>query len=90
MWVTSCLNPTQEGIATMDLEFLFKLSSSGGNGCPAFYRAGADFVVQGYTLTADETGQMRQVADDEAGVRIPNELYGQIGERWARENGLLP
>ena len=74
----------------MDLEFLFKLASSGGNGCPAFYRAGADFVVQGYTLSAEETAQMRQVAADETGARIPAELYGQIGEHWARENGLLP
>lgn len=73
-----------------DLEFLFKLGSSGGNGCPAYYATSTgDYVVQGYGLPAGAAAQMRQVAPDETGVRIPAELHDQIGEHWARERGLL-
>lgn len=75
----------------MKLDFLFKWINSGGGGCPAFYRTDqGSFVVQGYTLDADALGQLRQPAANETAVEIPGEMYGQIGEAWARENGLLP
>lgn len=74
----------------MDLEFLFKLASSGTGGCPAFYATDrGTHVVQGYTLSATDTAQLRQRADNETGVEIPDELVDQIGEHWARKHHLI-
>ncbi len=74
----------------MDLTFLFKLGSSGTGGCPALYETGeGNFVVQGYTLSADAAGQMRQVAPNESGVEIPAELFDQIVDEGMRRRGLL-
>lgn len=74
----------------MDLTFLFKLKSSGGGGCPAFYEtSGGSFVVQGYQLDGASHDQMRQVAPNETGVEIPAELFDQIVDEGMRRRGLL-
>lgn len=74
----------------MELVFLFKLGSSGGGGCPAFYATSTgDYAVQGYRMDAATAAQMRQVGPGEAGVVIPAELFDQVGRHWAEKNGKL-
>ncbi|WP_229716299.1 hypothetical protein [Mangrovihabitans endophyticus] len=65
----------------MTLEFLFKDWSSGGGGCPAAYRTDRDtFVIQGWQLSDGATGQLRQLASNEAGVEIPANIIDQLVE----------
>lgn len=65
----------------MKLTYLFKWDGSGGENCPAVYDTdGGDLVIQGYNLTGDEAGQMRNRADGEGGVRIPYEMAEQIAD----------
>lgn len=65
----------------MQLTYLFKWRGSGGENCPAVYGTDAgDLVVQGYDLTGDEAGQLRNVASNESGVRIPYEMAEQIAD----------
>jgi hypothetical protein len=72
------------------LTFLFKIGNSGTGGCPAYYRTDrGTHVVQGYLLPGAEFDQLRQVAENETAVEIPDLLVDQIGEHWARERGLL-
>lgn len=65
----------------MQLTYLFKWRGSAGGNCPAVYDTdGGDLVIQGYDLTGDEAGQLRNVADNERGVRIPFEMAEQIAD----------
>jgi hypothetical protein len=65
----------------MDLFYLFTWAGSGGGNCPAVYGTDAgDLVIQGYNLTDDEIGQLRNRAVDESGVRIPYEMAEQIAD----------
>lgn len=65
----------------MQLTYLFKWGESGGENCPAVYDAdNGDLVIQGYNLSDDETGQLRNRAGNEAGVRIPYTMAEQIAD----------
>lgn len=65
----------------MRLTYLFKLRSSAGGHCPAVYSTDdGNLVVQGYALDSDATSQMRDVAANETGVKIPYELAEQIAD----------
>jgi hypothetical protein len=73
----------------MQLEFLFKDWSSGGGGCPALYATDrGTHVVQGWTIGGPETAQLRQLADNEAGVEIPTNILEQYHQMRLREDGL--
>lgn len=66
---------------TMQLTYLFTWRGSAGGNCPAVYDTDAgDLVVQGYNLSTDEASQLRNVAGDESGVRIPFEMAEQIAD----------
>lgn len=72
----------------MELEFLFKDADSGTGGCPAVYATGTGtYVVQGWNLP--EGTELRDQAPNESGVEVPGNIIDQIGERWARQHGLL-
>jgi hypothetical protein len=65
----------------MRLTYLFKWGNSGGGGCPAVYDTDdGNLVIQGYTLADSDAGQMRNVAANEAGVKIPYEMAEQIAD----------
>ena len=65
----------------MRLTYLFKWRGSGGGNCPAVYDTdGGDLVIQGYDLASDEHTQLRNVAANERGVRIPYEMAEQIAD----------
>jgi hypothetical protein len=68
----------------MRLTYLFKWRSSAGGNCPAVYDTDSgDIVIQGYTLAQDDAAQLQNVADNEAGVRIPYEMAEQIADMVA-------
>lgn len=72
----------------MKLTYLFKWRGSGGGNCPAVYDTDAgDLVIQGYNLTGDEAGQLRNIADGESGIRIPYELAEQITDMVTARRG---
>lgn len=72
----------------MELEFLFKDADSGTGGCPAVYATDRDtYVVQGWNLPDGTV--LRDQAANESGVEVPSNIVEQIGERWARQQGLL-
>ena len=63
----------------MDLELILIWGGSGGNNCPAIYRAeNGDYVVQGWQLDADTTANLHNLADNETAVRIPASLIADI------------
>jgi hypothetical protein len=65
----------------MQLTYLFKWNVSGGGNCPAVYDTDSgDLVIQGWNLTGDEHAQLRNVAGDESGIRIPYEMAEQIAD----------
>lgn len=65
----------------MRLTHLFTWKNSGGEHCPAVYATETgDLVVQGYALDPLDTAQLRNVAADEVGVRIPYDLAEQIAD----------
>lgn len=65
----------------MQLTYLFKWDGSGGGNCPAVYDTDSgDLVIQGYNLADDETDQLKNLADNESGVRIPSGLAEQIAD----------
>lgn len=65
----------------MRLTYLFKTKSSAGGNCPAVYATDSgDLVIQGYELADGDASQMRNVADNETGVRIPYDLAEQIAD----------
>lgn len=73
----------------MKLTHLFTDADSGGGNCPALYATDrGTHVVQGWTITADDTQQMRQVADNETGVEIPTNILEQYHQMRLRQQGL--
>ncbi|MGH3655898.1 MAG: lipid A biosynthesis lauroyl acyltransferase [Micromonosporaceae bacterium] len=64
----------------MKLEWLWKDTGSGKNGCPALYRAGGGYVVQGKALDADTRAQLRQVGADEDAVFVPANVLDRLRE----------
>lgn len=68
----------------MKIDFMWKDGNSGGTGCPALYAAPGGYVVQGIKLDGETRGQLRQLADDEEGVFVPdNVLERLVDERMA-------
>ncbi len=60
------------------LDFMSQDLASGRGGCPALYRTGGGYVVQGIKLTDDERAQLRQLADDEDGVFVPANVLDRL------------
>lgn len=60
------------------LTFLWKANNSGTAGCPALYRSGDGYVVQGLKLDAGTRAALRQLADDEDGVWVPADVIDRI------------
>lgn len=84
------LTPTsnQAKGAIMRLTYLFTWRGSAGGNCPAVYDTDAgDLVIQGYNLSTDEVGQLRNVAGNESGVRIPFEMAEQIADMVIARRG---
>jgi len=72
----------------MQLTYLFKTRSSAGGNCPAVYSTDSgELVVQGWNLDGGEESQMRNVADNETGVRIPYDLAEQIADMVISRRG---
>lgn len=65
------------GIA-VKISFMWKDADSGGGGCPALYRAGDGYVVQGKTLDAETRAQLRQLADDEDAIFVPTNVLDRL------------
>lgn len=64
----------------MQIDFLWKDSGSGGGGCPAIYRAPGGYVVQGVKLDDETRAQLRQLADSEDGVYVPENVLDRLKE----------
>lgn len=60
------------------LAFMWKDSNSGAGGCPALYRTEGGYVVQGIKLTDDEHAQLRQLANNEDGVFVPDNVLDRL------------
>jgi hypothetical protein len=65
---------------TVELEFLWKDSGSGGGGCPALYRTDGGYVVhvQGISIDDETRRQLRQVAEGEDAVFVPNNVLDRL------------
>lgn len=64
----------------MQLEFLWKDTSSGGGGCPALYAVEGGYVVQGVRLDDDTRAQLRDLAGDEDAVFVPANVLDRLRE----------
>lgn len=64
----------------MDLEFLWKTGESNINNCPALYRTGDGYVVQGKTLDASTRAQLRQLGADEDAIFVPADVLDRLKE----------
>ncbi|MFC7247165.1 lipid A biosynthesis lauroyl acyltransferase [Catellatospora aurea] len=62
----------------MQLQFLWKDSSSGGGGCPTLYAVDGGYVVQGVKLTDADRAQLRQLADNEDAVFVPANVLDRL------------
>lgn len=60
------------------IEFLWKDVNSGGGGCPALYRVQGGYVTQGTKLDAETKARLRQLADDEDAVFIPDNVLDRL------------
>ncbi|MCZ3388957.1 MAG: lipid A biosynthesis lauroyl acyltransferase [Actinomycetia bacterium] len=60
------------------LKFLWKAFNSGTAGCPALYRSGDGYVVQGIKLDTQTRAALRQLADNEDGVWVPADVIDRI------------
>lgn len=61
-----------------ELEFLWKDINSGTAGCPALYRSGDGYVVQGIKLDDETRAALRQLADGEDGVWVPANVLDRL------------
>lgn len=61
-----------------ELEFLWKDINSGTAGCPALYRRGNGYVVQGIKLDDETRAALRQLADNEDGVWVPANVLERL------------
>lgn len=74
----------------MKLNLIGMWRGSGTGGSPAHYATDrGSYIIQGYRLDADATGQLTGCAPHETAVEIPGDMYDQIGEHWARARNLL-
>ncbi|GAB4087010.1 hypothetical protein GCM10028784_36400 [Myceligenerans cantabricum] len=62
----------------MDVEFMWKDKESKTDNCPALYRAGGGYIVQGVKLDDATRAQLRQLADDEDGVFVPANVLDRL------------
>lgn len=60
------------------LSFMWKDAASGGGGCPALYRVEGGYVVQGKTLGDKTRAMLRQLAADEDGVFVPDNVLDRL------------
>lgn len=67
----------------MRLRFLWKDSGSDTGQCPALYEVEGGYVVQGKTLDAADTAQLRDLADDETAVFVPANVLDRLPAKAA-------
>lgn len=61
-----------------ELTFKFKDSDSIGGSCPAYYEVPGGAVFQGKTLDASTKAKLRDLAADEDGVFVPQNIIDRI------------
>lgn len=61
-----------------ELNFMWKDAVSGGGGCPALYKVDGGYVVQGKTLSDRTQALLRQLADDEGAVFVPDNVLDRL------------
>jgi hypothetical protein len=61
-----------------ELKFMFKDSDSVGGSCPAYYEVDGGAVFQGKTLDAATKAKLRDLADDEDAVFVPQNIVDRI------------
>ena len=62
----------------MEIKFMWKAQGSGGGGCPALYRAPGGYVVQGKKLDPQTRAMLQQLADDEDGIWVPDDVLDRL------------
>lgn len=63
----------------MKLELIYKWQDSAQGNCPAFYRGeNGNYVIQGWTLDAATTANLRDLADNETAVEIPADVIAAL------------
>lgn len=62
----------------MQLVFMWKTGGSDTGHCPALYRVGDGYVVQGRILNDAATSQLRDFGDDESAVFVPSDVLDRL------------
>ncbi|GAB3170268.1 hypothetical protein GCM10027059_36410 [Myceligenerans halotolerans] len=62
----------------MDIEFMWKDEDSRTGNCPALYKTGDGYVVQGVKLDDATRAQLRDLADHEDGVFVPANVLDRL------------
>jgi len=62
----------------MHLVFLWKTGGSQTGSCPALYKTDGGYVVQGKQLDAETRAQLKDFADDEDAVFVPNDVLDKL------------
>jgi hypothetical protein len=61
-----------------EIEFLWKDRSSGTGGCPALYKVPGGYIAQGKLLDPATRAQLRDLAADEGGLFIPDNVIDRL------------
>lgn len=76
-----------EGRTLMHVTFLWKDSDSGGGNCPALYKTEepSGYIQQGKILDDQARAQLRNLATDESGVWVPDNVMDRLIEPIVEE-----